>query len=33
LGGAVELSSPVEDGRGTRFRLVVPVADVTFKVE
>jgi signal transduction histidine kinase len=29
IGGAVELTSPVEDGRGTRFRLIVPVAAVT----
>ncbi|MEK6303841.1 MAG: ATP-binding protein [Acidobacteriota bacterium] len=33
LGGTVELTSPVEDDRGTRFRLVVPVAPVTFKTE
>lgn len=29
LGGRVELTSPVADGRGTRFRLIVPLAPVT----
>jgi signal transduction histidine kinase len=29
LGGSVELTSPVLDGRGTRFRLIVPLAPVT----
>lgn len=28
LGGRVELTSPVEDGHGTRFRLIIPLAPV-----
>jgi signal transduction histidine kinase len=28
VGGSVYLTSPVDDGRGTRFRLIVPVASV-----
>jgi signal transduction histidine kinase len=27
LGGSIELTSPVEDSRGTRFRLIVPLSD------
>ena len=26
IGGSVELTSPVDDGRGSRFRLIVPLA-------
>jgi two-component system sensor histidine kinase HydH len=33
LGGAVELISPVSNGRGTQFRLIVPLAVVGEKVE
>jgi signal transduction histidine kinase len=33
IGGSVQLTSPVDDDHGTRFRLVVPVAAVTFKME
>lgn len=32
LGGKVELASPVNDDRGTRFRLVVPIELITEKV-
>jgi signal transduction histidine kinase len=32
LGGSIELKSPAGDSRGTRFRLVVPVASITEKV-
>ncbi|HXG91452.1 MAG TPA: ATP-binding protein [Blastocatellia bacterium] len=33
LGGTVELISPVEDGCGTRFRLIVPFAEIANRVE
>ena len=33
IGGSVELTSPVKNGRGTRFRLNVPVAAATSTVE
>ena len=33
IGGSVELISPVEDGHGTRFRLIVPLAAVTPRAE
>jgi signal transduction histidine kinase len=26
MGGSVELTSPIEEGHGTRFRLIVPLA-------
>ena len=32
LGGSVELSSPVQDGHGTRFQLIVPLAPIAGKV-
>jgi signal transduction histidine kinase len=31
VGGSVQLTSPVDDGHGTRFRLIVPVAAIKFK--
>jgi signal transduction histidine kinase len=33
VGGSVHLTSPVDDGHGTRFRLLVPLAAVASKVE
>jgi signal transduction histidine kinase len=33
MGGSVELASPIIDGQGTRFRLIVPVAAVTSGIE
>jgi signal transduction histidine kinase len=32
LGGSVELTSPVDDDRGTRFRLVVPLVPIESKI-
>jgi signal transduction histidine kinase len=32
LGGSVELTSPVSDGRGSRFRLIVPLAQVAEEI-
>jgi signal transduction histidine kinase len=32
LGGKVELASPINDDRGTRFRLVIPIGLITEKV-
>jgi signal transduction histidine kinase len=33
IGGSVELASPVNEGHGTRFRLIVPVASVASAVD
>jgi two-component system sensor histidine kinase FlrB len=32
LGGSVELSSPVQDGHGARFQVVIPLAPIASKV-